>query len=136
MDKKENLLDEIIELDEKHFLPVFGRRQPLLITKGEGCRLFDSSGRSYLDLIGGIAVNVLGHAHPALTEAICTQARQVIHCSNYFYNEPQTRLAARLAALSGLTGAGLFFGTSGAEGNEAALKLARSFFYHQGQPRK
>ena len=136
MDKKENLLDEIIELDEKHFLPVFGRRQPLLITKGEGCRLFDSSGRSYLDLIGGIAVNVLGHAHPALTEAICTQARQVIHCSNYFYNEPQTRLAARLAALSGLTGAGLFFGNSGAEVNEAALKLARSFFYHQGQPRK
>ncbi len=136
METNSNLLKEIIELDDKYFLPVFGRRQPLVITHGTGCRLHDEKGQSYLDMIGGIAVNVLGHAHPALTRAICNQAGQLIHCSNYFYNEPQSRLAARLAELSGLAGARLFFGNSGAEVNEAALKLARSFFYYQGQPRQ
>lgn len=130
-----NLLQQIIDLDEQYYLPVFGRRVPLCITRGEGIWLYDSEGRRYLDLIGGIAVNVLGHAHPGLVAAICRQAGQVIHCCNYYYNEPQTRLAVRLAQLSGLPDARVFIGNSGAEANEAAIKLARGYFFHKDQPR-
>jgi acetylornithine aminotransferase len=116
-------LQEIIELDHKYYLNTFGPRVPLCVDHGAGAWLFGTDGRRYLDLIGGIAVNVLGHAHPALVQAICAQAGKVIHCCNYYYNEPQTRLAVRLAGLTGLDRA--FIGNSGAEANEAAIKLAR-----------
>lgn len=129
------LLQEIIDLDSQYYLQVFGRRMPFCPIRGEGVYLYGSDGRQVMDLIGGIAVNVLGHNHPRLVEAICRQAGQVIHCSNYYYNEPQTRLAARLAELTGLAGARVFIGNSGAEANEAAIKLARGYFYHQGKPR-
>ncbi len=127
-------LQTIIELDQKHYLNCFGTRPPLCIERGEGVWLYGTDGRRYLDLIGGIAVNVLGHNHPRLVRAIADQAAKVIHCSNYYYNSPQTLLAARLAKLTGLDR--VFFSNSGAEANEAAIKLARGYFYKQGRPRQ
>ena len=76
-----------------YYLNTFGQRVPLCIDHGEGVWLYGTDGHRYLDMIGGIAVNVLGHAHPRLVAAICAQAAKIIHCSNYYYNEPQTRLA-------------------------------------------
>ena len=134
-DNQTDLLGQAVGLDDQYYLNVYGRRQMLLIVSGEGAWLTGSDGKRYLDLIGGIAVSVLGHAHPRLVKAICEQAGRVIHCSNYFYNGPQARLAERLAVLSGLDGARVFFGNSGSEANEAAIKLARAYFHHQGAPR-
>lgn len=134
-DMNDKLLQEVIALDDQYYMPVYGRRVPVCIVSGEGVWLRDSTGKRYLDMIGGIAVNVLGHAHPGLVKAICRQAGAVIHCSNYYYNEPQARLIARLAALSGLEEARVFIGNSGAEANEAAIKLARAYFYHKDRPR-
>ncbi len=107
-------------------------RQPdLLFTHGEGCRLFDSSGKSYLDFYAGIAVSTLGHNHLELVNAISTQAAKVLHLSNYFYNEPNIKLAAAVCKLSGMQRA--FFANSGAEAMEAMLKLARRHYFAQGQ---
>jgi predicted acetylornithine/succinylornithine family transaminase len=131
----QDLLQQVMALDDQYYLATFGRRVPLCLVRGEGVWLYDSAGRRYLDLIGGIAVNVLGHAHPRLVGAICSQAGQLIHCCNYYYNEPQARLAKRLADLSGLPGARVFIGNSGTEAIEAAIKLARGYFFHQGKPR-
>ena len=134
--KQDPILEQVIRLDDQYYAPVYGRRLPVCIASGKGVWLEDTSGHRYLDMIGGIAVNVLGHAHPRLTEAIARQAAAVIHCSNYFYNVPQAQLAARLARLSGLADARVFLANSGAEANEAAIKLARGYFYHQGQSRE
>ena len=90
----DTVLNQVMARDEQYFMPVFGKRMPLCMVSGHGAYLTDSAGKNYLDMIGGIAVNVLGHAHPRLTEAICEQAGKLIHCSNYYYNEPQA-LACR-----------------------------------------
>ncbi|WP_253376312.1 acetylornithine transaminase [Okibacterium sp. HSC-33S16] len=104
---------------------VFGEPQALL-THGSGCTVWDGDGRDYLDFLGGIAVNALGHAHPVLVEALATQAATLIHVSNYFVTAPQLELAARLKRLAGTGDAGrVYFANSGAEANEAAFKLAR-----------
>ncbi len=132
--EQDAILKEIMALDEQYYLNCFGHRLPLCVDHGEGVWLYGTDGKKYLDMIGGIAVNVLGHAHPRLVAAIAGQAAKVIHCSNYYYNEPQTRLAAQLAALTGLDR--VFIGNSGAEANEAAIKLARGYFHKQGQPRE
>ena len=126
-------IQEIINRDQQVFLNTFGKRTPLCITRGEGCWLYDQEDRRYLDLIGGIAVNVLGHAHPRLTQAICRQAGEVIHCSNYYYNMPQLVLSEKLTSLFG--GGRVFIANSGAEANEAAIKLARGYFYKKGKAR-
>jgi len=126
-------LQSVIATDDQYYLQAFGRRTPLCIDHGTGVYLYDTAGRRYLDMIGGIAVNVLGHAHPALTAAIAEQAGKVIHCSNYFYNEPQARLAQQLGDLFG--DGRVFFNNSGAEANETAIKLARGYFFKKGQPR-
>ncbi len=102
----------------------------LVLTRGEGARLWDADGREYLDLLGGIAVNALGHAHPALLEAVNRQLSTLGHISNVFTSEPQVELAERLLGLlpaSNPAGAGgrVFFTNSGTEANEAALKLTR-----------
>ena len=131
---QDNKLQEVIALDQKHYLDCFGSRIPLCVDRGEGVWLFGTDGRRYLDMIGGIAVNVLGHAHPRLAGAIAEQAGKVIHCSNYYYIESQARLAARLAGLTGLDRA--FFVNSGAEANETAIKLARGYFHKQNRPRE
>ncbi len=103
---------------------------PLVITRGQGVRVFDAEGRCYLDFVSGIAVNALGHCHPKVVEAIQKQAEQLIHCSNLYWFEPPVVLARELAALSGLDR--VFFCNSGAEANEAAIKLVRKYAYGRG----
>lgn len=103
-------------------------RQAVAFTHGQGCRLFDAAGKSYLDGLAGIAVNTLGHNHPRLVAALSTQLSRLIHVSNVYRVPEQEQLADRLAALSGMDEA--FFCNSGCEANEAAIKLAR-FYGHQ-----
>jgi acetylornithine/N-succinyldiaminopimelate aminotransferase len=106
-------------------MQVFGAPQALLV-RGSGCIVWDVDGTEYLDFLGGIAVNALGHAHPAMVDAISRQAGQLIHVSNYFVTPPQLELAARLKRLTGAGEQGrVYFSNSGAEANEAAFKLAR-----------
>lgn len=130
MDKR---LEAIAAVDEQYYLNAFGKRTSLCFDRGEGIWLYDTAGKKYMDLIGGIAVNVLGHGHPRLVAAICDQAANLIHCSNLYYIENQARLAEKLGDLFG--GGRVFIGNSGAEANEGAIKLARGYFYHQGSPR-
>ncbi|MFA7248215.1 MAG: acetylornithine transaminase [Dehalococcoidia bacterium] len=101
------------------------RRQPLTLVRGQGTRVWDDEGRSYLDFIAGIAVDSLGHAHPGLTEVIAQQAGTLIQVSNLFYTEPQIELAELLVGHSALDR--VFFCNSGAEANEAAIKIARKW---------
>jgi acetylornithine/N-succinyldiaminopimelate aminotransferase len=96
----------------------------LVLTRGEGAYVWDEDGTRYLDLFGGIAVNALGHGHPALVDAVAAQLRTLGHVSNFFTTEPQVRLAERLLALLGAEGR-VFLANSGTEANEAALKLTR-----------
>jgi acetylornithine/N-succinyldiaminopimelate aminotransferase len=99
--------------------------------RGRGCELFDADGRRYLDLCAGVAVCSLGHAHPTLVKAIAEQAGQLMHVSNYFYTERAIRLADELCRRTGYDRA--FFCNSGTEANEALLKLARHYFYENGE---
>lgn len=99
------------------------KRQQVVFARGEGSWLYDEQGRAYLDCLGGLAVISVGHANPAVAEAVSTQMRQLTHVSNLFYTEPQVELAERLCALSGLDR--VFFANCGATANEAAIKLAR-----------
>lgn len=100
-------------------------RQPISIARGRGAKVYDLEGREYLDFVGGIAVNVLGHGHPDLVQAIQRQATQLIHTSNLYYTEPQVKLAQLLVDHS--FASRVFFCNSGAEANEAAIKLARRY---------
>jgi acetylornithine aminotransferase len=100
-------------------------RQPVAFASGEGVWLVDVEGRRYLDGLSGLAVNALGHAHPAVAEAVASQARTLVHTSNLYFTMPQIALAERLGATLGWSDARAFFCNSGAEANEAALKLAR-----------
>src|SRR3989440_7661818 len=105
------------------FMPNYGV-PPLAISSGKGCRVTDVDGREYLDLIAGIAVSALGHAHPAIVEAVSRQVAEVAHTSNLFLHEREIELAERILALLGTDGR-VFFANSGAEANEAAVKLVR-----------
>lgn len=110
---------------ENDMMRTFGPTQALLV-RGEGCWVEDDTGKRYLDFLGGIAVNALGHAHPVFVEAVSRQAATLAHVSNYFSTPPQLELAERLKRLTGAGEAGrAYFGNSGAEANEAAFKLAR-----------
>jgi acetylornithine/N-succinyldiaminopimelate aminotransferase len=115
--------DEIEALDAEHVMGTYARA-PVAFVRGEGTRLWDSEGREYLDFLSGLAVTSLGHAHPAVADALAAQARTLTHVSNLYYNDVQPRLAARLDALLGGDGR-VFFANSGAEANECAIKLAR-----------
>ncbi len=104
---------------------VFGRPKAVL-TRGEGCYVWDADGKRYLDLLAGIAVNALGHGHPDVVDAVCKQAASLIHVSNFFATPPQIELAERLLAVAGAPdGSAVFFGNSGTEAIEAAIKLSR-----------
>ena len=106
-------------------MPNYGT-PPLALARGEGCRVWDADGNQYLDLIAGIAVSALGHAHPAIVEAVSGQVGKLAHTSNLFVHEPGVRLAERLLGLLNADGqARVFFCNSGAEANEAAIKLVR-----------
>lgn len=100
-------------------------RIPIALVKGEGCKVWDADGKEYIDLVAGIAVNNLGHCHPKVVEAIQKQAKELMHCSNLFWNEPQIQLAQLITDNS--CGKQVFFCNSGTEANEGAIKLARKF---------
>lgn len=122
-------LQEIMEVDGKCSVGNYGRL-PLAFARGEGAKLWDVEGKEYLDFLGGIAVVLLGHSHPKVTEAVTRQAQTLIHTSNVFYIEPQAQLAQRLQELSG--GMRALFCNSGTEANEAAIKMARKYQYKFG----
>ncbi len=110
---------------EHSLMGVFGRPKTVL-TRGEGCYVWDADGKRYLDLLAGIAVNSLGHGHPAVVDAISKQAASLIHVSNFFASPPQIELAERLLAVAGApVGSAVFFANSGTEAIEAAIKLSR-----------
>ena len=125
-----NQFEAIRELFRKNVVPSYGRFD-LVLSHGSGSYVFDVAGKRYLDLGGGIAVCCLGHAHPAITDALVEQSRKLIHVSNLYYTEPQGRLAAALAQLIGP--GKVFFANSGAEANEGLFKLARKFGHEEGR---
>ena len=113
-----------VALEHRYYQGTF-KRQPVTFVRGKGTRVWDSDGKSYLDLVAGIAVNVLGHCHPAIVEAVQQQVTQLVHVSNLYYSTRQIELAEQLGLLS--SGMRSFFSNSGAEANEGAIKLARKF---------
>jgi acetylornithine/N-succinyldiaminopimelate aminotransferase len=113
-----------IEKADKYIMKTYGR-YPLVPVKGEGCRLWDADGKKYLDFLAGVAVNNLGHCHPKVVAALRKQAGELIHCSNYYHIPQQIELAELLCSHSFADRA--FFCNSGAEANEAAIKLARKY---------
>ncbi|MDD4321265.1 MAG: aspartate aminotransferase family protein [Acidaminococcaceae bacterium] len=115
---------EIIEQTDKYYLPVFGRNQ-IALDHGKGCKLYDVEGKEYTDFLAGIAVNGLGHAHPAIVQAISEQAGKLIHCSNLYYTEIQAKAIKVISEVSGFER--VFLCNSGAEANEGALKLVRKY---------
>ncbi len=115
---------ELIEAERTYLMSTFNRL-PVTLVEGRGALVRDDAGREYVDLVAGIAVNLLGHAHPAVARAVAEQAGRLIHTSNLYYTEPQVRLARRLVELS--FPSRVFFTNSGAESNEAAIKIARKW---------
>ena len=118
-----------IEASSPHTMNTYGR-VPIALSHGQGMRVWDVNGKSYLDGLGGIAVNTLGHNHPRLVPALQDQIAKIIHSSNYYHVPNQEKLAAKLVELSGMTN--VFFCSTGLEANEAALKLARKFGHDRG----
>ncbi len=112
------------ELSERYLMQV-GRRLPVTFVRGQGCAVYDDAGREYLDMVAGIAVNLLGHSHPDVVAALSAQAAKLIHTSNLYFTQPQVELARRLVELS--FPSRVFFCNSGAEANETAIKLARKW---------
>jgi len=124
-----NAPEKIAPSAEPHVMKTYGRL-PLALSHGRGCWVWDTDGKKYLDGLGGIAVNTLGHAHPRLVPALQEQIGKLIHSSNYYLVPLQEQLAAKLCELSGLTNA--FFCSTGLEANEGALKIARKFGHDKG----
>src|SRR5215470_1798913 len=127
------VLDDVVARESKHVLQTY-RRNAVTFVRGQGVRLWDAEGREYLDLLSGIGVASLGHAHPGLARAISDQGQTLLHTSNLFFHPLQGELAERLAHLSGLPRA--FFCNSGTEAVEACLKFARRYWYTKGEPRQ
>ena len=125
-----NDYESIRELFTKNVVPSYGRFE-LVLSHGEGSHVYDVAGKRYLDLGSGIAVCCLGHAHPAITEALAEQSRKLLHVSNLYFTEPQGRLAAELVKRIG--DGKVFFCNSGAEANEGLFKLARKFGHDEGR---
>jgi predicted acetylornithine/succinylornithine family transaminase len=125
-------LEEIQARESRHILQTY-RRAPLAFVRGNGVRLWDSEGREYLDLLSGIGVASLGHAHEGLAHAIADQAGTLLHTSNLFFHPLQGQVGQRLATLSGLSR--VFICNSGTEAVEACLKFARRYWYTRGEPR-
>lgn len=119
----------VTALEAQHVLQTY-KRQPVVFVRGEGTRLFDDTGRAYLDFISGIGVVVLGHGHAGLAAVVADQAKTLIHTSNLYYHPMQGQVAAKLSELSGLQRA--FFCNSGTEAVEACLKFARRYWFSKG----
>ncbi len=124
---------EAVALGQKLFTPNY-KQQPIALVRGEGLYVWDADGRRYLDMLGGIATCALGHCHPWVIAAVEAQLKQIWHTSNGVYNLPSLALAERLCKLS--FGKRVFFCNSGAEANEAALKLARRYAFSKNQPER
>ncbi len=122
--------EQLRSVDDRYYLQVY-RRQPITLARGSGARVWDTDGREYIDALAGIAVNSVGHCHPKVADAICTQAGKLIHTSNIYTSEPQIQLAEKLAVLAGLER--VFFCNSGAESVEGAFKLARKYAHSKGR---
>lgn len=118
-----------IEAASPHTMNTYGRL-PIALERGDGCYVWDVNGKRYLDALAGIAVNTLGHNHPKLVPALQDQIGKIIHSCNYYHVPNQEKLAARLVELSGMTN--VFFGSTGLEANEAAIKLARKYGHDRG----
>ena len=125
-----NDYESVRELFTKNVVPSYGRFD-LVLSHGAGSHVFDVAGKRYLDLGGGIAVNCLGHAHPAIIEALVEQSKKLIHVSNLYFTEPQGRLAAEI--VKRISAGKVFFANSGAEANEGLFKLARKFGHDEGR---
>jgi acetylornithine/N-succinyldiaminopimelate aminotransferase len=121
------------ELADKYLFPTY-KRPPFVLVKGEGCRVWDENGKEYLDFVGGIAVCALGHSSPIVTKALDEQSRTLVHVSNLYYTRPQVELARLLVENSFADR--VFFCNSGAEANEAAIKIARRFTREKHGPGK
>ena len=124
---------EVVEYTAKYCFNLWART-PVWFERGEGTVLYGMDGRKYLDFLGGIAVNALGHSHPAIVAAIKRQSERFLHCTNLYYVEPQARLAKKLAEIS--CADRVFVCNSGAEANEAAVKLAKIYQYKAGRGKK
>ena len=122
--------EKVRHVEAQHVLQVY-KRLPVLLVRGHGSRVVDAEGREYIDLLSGIGVAALGHAHPGLARAIAEQAQELLHTSNLFFHSLQGEVASRLASLSGLPRA--FFCNSGTEAVEACLKFARRYWHTNGQ---
>ena len=122
--------DDLVALGRNNLYPNY-RQPPLVLVRGEGSRVWDAAGKQYFDLFAGIAVSTLGHGHPRLAAAIAEQANKLIHVSNYFFNQPNVELAAKLCRLTDMDR--VFFCNSGTEAIEASLKLARRHFFAKGE---
>jgi acetylornithine aminotransferase len=122
-------MSAFVEAASHHVMNTYGR-VPMALSHGQGCRLWDINGKSYIDALGGIAVNTLGHNHPKLVPALQDQLSKIIHSCNYYHVPGQETLAAKLVELSGMTN--VFFCCTGLEANEAALKLARKYGHDKG----
>lgn len=116
--------EEIFAKDKSDYLPVFARYN-IVLDHGDGPYVYDTKGKKYIDFLAGIAVNVVGHNYKPLVDAVSQQASKMIHCSNLYYTEVQVEAAEKLKKLSGMDK--VFFGNSGAEVNEGAIKLARKY---------
>src|SRR5919199_6863148 len=117
---------DIVALEGAYYMRTFSPRQnPITLVRGEGMRVWDDQGKEYLDFLGGIAVNVLGHCPPVLVKTVQEQVATLIHTSNLYYTVPQVELAKLLVDNSALDR--VFFANSGAEANECAIKLARKW---------
>ena len=130
----EKQLEWTKHLDDTYYVNIFGDRIPVAFTHGKGVYLFSTEGKRYMDMLGGIAVNSLGHANPRLVKAIAGQAGKLIHCSSLYYIPSQAELARKLVERTFADRA--FFCNSGSEANEAAIKLARAYYYRKDAPRK
>ena len=124
------MLDQIKQSDKKYYMNTFGDRLPVCFSHGNGLKLYAENGDMYYDFLGGIAVNALGHSHPTLVSAIKAQAEKLLHTSNLYYIENQTKLAEKIVKNS--CADKVFFANTGAEANEGAFKLAKMYFYKQG----
>src|SRR5882672_1003895 len=123
----------LLGIAERHLYPNY-RQPPCVFVRGRGCEVWDKSGKRYLDLAAGVAVSVLGHAHPRYVAAVSEQVGRLVHMSNHYYNEPNIQLAGELCRRTGMDRA--FFCNSGTEANEALLKLARHHFFLNGAPNR
>lgn len=119
----------LMEQTNANIMMTYGR-YPIALVKGQGVKAWDADGKEYLDFLGGIAVNLLGHSHPAVVQAVTEQAGKLMHCSNLYYTEPAAELAQLLVSNGGL--AKVFLCNSGAEANEGAFKLVRKYHFRKG----